>query len=91
MSSLETGSINDNDSTIHKNDENEDENAQKSKIAYTNNVSSLDNYLLKQNQDEVLSTIGQQYSVVDLSHASKDPMIAGPRELFNKNVNLISH
>lgn len=26
------------------------------------------------------------YSIADLSHASRDPMVAGPKELFNKNV-----
>jgi hypothetical protein len=51
------------------------------------NVSSLNNFLLKINPiDDMQSVNGARQNSIDLSHASRDPMISGPTELFNKNV-----
>jgi hypothetical protein len=94
LTSLETGSLSAEQQSSYSDDNLSDdnnniENYKNKKLVtnsiYTNNVSSLDNYNIYRPNDEVLSTIGPQYSV-DLSHASKDPMISGPKELFNKNV-----
>jgi hypothetical protein len=52
------------------------------------NVSSLNNFLLKINplSDDLQSVQGAKQHSIDLSHASRDPMVSGPVELFNKNV-----
>ena len=81
MTSLETGSISEettkNETTMMS------DNTEDSKTM-SNNVSSILNNRTSNN--EIMSTIGLPQYSVDLSHASKDPMFAGPKELFQKNV-----
>jgi hypothetical protein len=83
MTSLETGSISE---ETTKNDTTAMSESEDMKTMSSNNVSSLVDHRIALNNHEFMSL--PHYSV-DLSHASKDQMLAGPNELFNKNVILI--
>ena len=71
---------------------NKTDNPDNTSIYTNNNVSSNEEEeeesRIRQNkdEDEIVSTIGAPQYSINLSHASKDPMIAGPNELFNRNV-----
>ena len=62
----------------------------------SHNVSSVREFTLDHNRMILDSKMNSQHEFknnahsIDLSHASRDLMVAGSKELFNKNVSLLN-